>query len=517
MKKIFSLAGAVLVLISVLTVAASAAVLEMKTEYDDGFSDNSGKLAVSVTNTSGNELLTDVTVTIGHPEDVSVSSPAGLGDIAPGESVTKDFILNFLESPSVFSQYKWLIISGATVFVMLFAVGFALLRKSRRGAAMLLAFAMLPVLSISSHAQQIQRSEKLTVSHSGTEYELTLLVTANPDEPAPPAQSNPLKGSRPTDPNEDYNTPQLSFKRIKEGAGPLGDHKIYVGKNEFMFLGEEVDYITGKNLLDDSSVRRIAGNLTKIDEWAKENGMKFYLLICPNKSTVYSDYLPSDKVSVAGQTSRQKLVRYLSENTEVSVTDATDALIAARKEYGDELFYNYDTHWTQHAGYIAYAELMKAIRADNDKAVFCPREKYNIAEYETYMKDNAYYLGFYDAFTDSGPVYSLKMGPEAVLTEKHSDTPQGQFRFCYTWDNGFRDDLKHVVFESSAKEAPAAYMLRDSFSIAMFPFMKESFSKSTYEWSYSQRAGEILDSGADILILEVVERSLYELTTARVR
>lgn len=516
MKKIISLLNAVVIFLSLLTVTAFGARIELNAEFEDGFSDNAGKLAVSVTNTSEDEMLSGVTVSIGHPKYITVDSPeAVLSYVEPGESVSKDFILSFKEQ-SAFAQYKWLIISGAAVFVVLFAVGFVLLRKSKRGAALVLALALLPAVSFASHAEEIQRSQQLTISHAGKEYELTVSVTAASEKLAEPAQSRPLKGERQTKPNEDYNTPEVNVKRIKEGAGPLGDHSIYVGKNDFMFLGEETDYISGKTVLNDSAVKRIADNLTKMNDWAKENGIRFYLLICPNKSTVYSDYLPENKVEVADQTARTRLVSYLKENTDINVTDPTQALIAAREEYGDELFYNYDTHWTQHAGYVAYSELMKAICADNNKAVFYPSEKYNVTEYETYMKDNAYYLGFYDALTDVGPVYSLKHGPEAVLIDKKSDSPHGQFRFCYEWENGFRDDLKHVVFESQNTDAPAAYMLRDSFSIAMFPFMKESFSRSTYEWAYSARAGEILESGADILILEVVERSLYELTTARV-
>lgn len=517
MKKIFLLVNAAVILLSLLTVSVFAGGLELKAEFEDGFSDDSGKLAVSVTNSSENEGMSGVTVSVTLPNGVSTASPSALlSDIAPGESVSKDFILTF-EKLSVFAQYKWLIISGAAAFVMLFAVGFALLRKSKRAASLVLAIALLPALSFVSQAEgALQESQQIKLSHGGVEYEIDVQVTAVSAELAPAAPSRPLMGSRKPRPNEDYSTPQLSVKRIKEGAGPLGDHKIYVGKNDFMFLGEEIDYITGGDILADSAVKRIADNLTKIDAWANDNGIRFYLLICPSKVTAYSDYLPENKVSIAEQTSRQKLVQYLAENTDVSVTDATDAVIAARQEYGDELFYNYDTHWTQHAGYIAYSELMKAICADNDKAVFKKKEQYNVTEYETYMKDNAYYLGLYSEFTDVGPVYSLKYGPEAILTGKRSDSSQGQFRFCYEWEDGFRDDLKHVEFESASKDAPAAYMLRDSFSIAMFPFMKESFSKSTYEWAYSARASEVLESGADILILEVVERSLYELTTARI-
>ena len=527
MKRIISFFAAVFILVSALSCAVFASQLTTDAKFEDGFSNDSGKLCVTVTNDSGYETLADVTISLTLPEGASVNdASANLGEILPGESASKDFMLNFA-APSIFEQYKFIFIFGGIAFALLIAIAFVLLRRSRRGAAIVLAVAMLPAVVVSSRAV-VMRKQDFELTHDGKKYSVSILVTAEKADGADSAidetqfgqngdaaPSRPLKSTRPTDPNEDYNTPKVARGRIKEGAGPLTENGIYIGTNEFMFLGEETDYISGESILSDKAISHIAERLVSIDEWAKEHGIDFYLLICPNKSTVYADYVP-DKVKKADVTSRDLLVAYLEKNTSVKYVDSTDAVIAARERFGDELFFKYDTHWTQHAGHAAYWELMKKICADHPEAKAYPAGMFNVTEYETYMKDNAYYLGYYDEFTDFGPVYSLKVGPEATMTENGGGSSHGQFRFCNHWETGFREDLKFVCFESVNPDAPGAYILRDSFSIAMFPFLKESFSTSAFDWSYSCKADDILSRGAKVLVLEVVERSLGELASARV-
>lgn len=533
MKRTVSFVFAVLLFLCLFAAGVSGADVLLEAEYADGFSENSGKLGATVTNLS-NESAADVTLEIILPDGVSAGqNKVTLTAVAPGESVTKDFILTF-EKASFFATHKALVAAAAIFVTVLIVFIVTLIRKGKKGGAKSAALALLliPAALLASTARAGSAAEKkLVITHGSKEYEIVISASARDAEtsdteagddlsfPAPaqdsePAVSHALRNDRKTDENADYNTPRVAAARLKEGAGPLGDERVYIGKNDFMFYGEEIDCFSGKTVLDDKTVEQIGTCLCRIDEWAKENGIDLYLLICPDKSTVYADYVP-EKVVAANETSRTLLTSYLAKNTDINVIDSTNALISARKEFGDGLFYKYDTHWTQHGGYVAYKELIKAIRQKHPETVFYDKSYYDVAEYETYMKDNAYYLGYYDAYTDNGPSYSLKKGPEATLTRKRGEESHGQFVFCALWENGFRDDLIFASFESVNKDAPKAYVLRDSFSIAMFPFMKESFSTSSYLWAYSATSSQILGSGANVLVIEVVERSLADLVSAR--
>ena len=57
---------------------------------------------------------------------------------------------------------------------------------------------------------------------------------------------------------------------IKENAGPLTDNNIYIGKNDFMFLGAAIDGYTGKTMMSDTRLKKLSTMMNNRDEWAKE-------------------------------------------------------------------------------------------------------------------------------------------------------------------------------------------------------------------------------------------------------
>ena len=50
--------------------------------------------------------------------------------------------------------------------------------------------------------------------------------------------------------------------------------------------------------------------------------------------------------------------------------------------------------------------------------------------------------------------------------------------------------------------------MRDSYSIAMTAFLKDSFYKSTYNWTFAFDEAEIEKAEADVILVIVSERNL---------
>ena len=332
-------------------------------------------------------------------------------------------------------------------------------------------------------------------------------------EPAEPAPSYPLKGrqSAPAEAN-DHSVPR---SEIVEGAGPLGSAEIYIGPDDFMFYGECIKDLVGNDLLSDSVLNRFARIMNERDEWAAQNGMKLIFVIAPNKATVYNDYVPSS-VTQSGYTRCDQVVECLAEKTSVTFLDLRQTLKDARAEYGDELFYRYDTHWNQNGGFVAYQAIMDEVKKTQPSAVKYGKDDFNVDWYETYMKDNAWYLGWYDSFLDYGPVYSLKAGPDAkLMTKSRNGSVGGQYALAYQWPNGYRDDLTYLYYKSKNTGASSVYMYQDSFGIGLMPFMKESFAEASFEWSYQLSKRDILEMEVDTLIIEVSEKGLGDFVKLR--
>ncbi len=331
----------------------------------------------------------------------------------------------------------------------------------------------------------------------------------------PAAVTEPLKSARKAQPGDECNTPQVNERRLTEGSGPLTGHGIYIGQNDFMFYGAALDDYRGQTVMSNARMKKLSDMMNQRDAWAKENGIKLYLVIAPNKSSVYPEYVP-DSITAASTTNADAVVQHLAQNSSVEVIDLRQPLINAKGEYGDTLFYKYDTHWNNNGGFVGYSEIMRRVNEDVADAYTLNKGDFNVTDYETYMKDMAYYLGYYSKYTDYGPVYTLKSGMTATIGEKESDGFWGQFRFCARWKDGYSDALKYITYENTYNEgAPSLYVYRDSFAVSLVHFLKDSFHNSVFDWSYDFNKQEILASGADVVIMEVVEKQLAEFTNSR--
>lgn len=319
-------------------------------------------------------------------------------------------------------------------------------------------------------------------------------------------------------PYEEYNNPKAMVEDIRPGL--IYSH-VMVGYDGYMFYEDTLEDFLGLNFLNGSVYDRAKDMLKSSQQWAEQNGKKFYIVIAPNKNTVYPDYMP-DGYELASYRRYDQFVELIND-AGITAVDLRSAMAQAVQAYPQRnLYYKYDTHWNNHAGYIAYQVTMDMIRRDFPNAVFHQKSEYQINYVETYMKDQAYYFGQYSYYKDYGPVYTLKSSNTATLVDYEPRAGWGQFAFSYECtsgkDAGFSDRLYWLQYRNDANSsAPNAYILRDSYSIAMIPFLKDSFHTSTYNWTFNLNSckNEIRSTRSDVIIAIIAERNLRNYVNQR--
>ena len=479
--------------------------------------------------TTGSDVTSDTTEGTGSSEETTVHT---IHSIAPGEETTVSVSLEtesesetaaVTPSEESSSYTVWIVVGVVAVIGIVAAVVIIVKKKKVPGdIASVIVIAVLLSALIAGETANVVMAADINEPVAGSVSKTVTLedgngtVTVTVDYTVvPKAQAEPLKSMRRPPAGDECDNANMNIRRIVPGVGPLTDLNIYVGDNGFMYFGQAIEDYTGKTMMTDLRYNKLVQMMNDRDEWARENGIKLYLVIAPNKSTVYPEYVP-DKVKAAKKTNADAAIEALAAGSTVEVIDLRGALVDAKAEYGDSMFYKYDTHWNNNGGFVGYTDMMRRISEDVPGTYTMKKSDYDIEDYETYMKDMAYYLGHYSAFTDYGPVYTLRSGMTATLTQKSASDRHGQFRFCSMWKNGYSDALKYVVFENTYNTgAPDVYMYRDSFSVSMIHFVKDSFGKSVFDWSYDFNRQNILDSGAEVVIMEVVEKQLEDFVNAR--
>lgn len=288
-----------------------------------------------------------------------------------------------------------------------------------------------------------------------------------------------------------------------------------IGKDGWMFYEDSFDDFTGDGQYTQSVADNIRGKMSQRVEWLDEQGIKMYFVVAPNKNSVYPEYMPDSYVM--GENRRIDQAINLLEASGVTVIDGRIPLAAAKEADPDRLlYYKMDTHWNNYGGYVVYQALMDRICADFPGAVRRTEDEYDIALMETYMKDQAYNLGYYNEFKEYGPQYALKSRETAVLVRREEKERWGQFRFSYEYPSGYSDHLYNFGFENDhIPDAPTMFMIRDSFGIAMNIFLRDSFSVSDYSWTMRFDRSVISEKNPDILIIEVAERNLAAYLNSR--
>ena len=306
----------------------------------------------------------------------------------------------------------------------------------------------------------------------------------------------------------DWNQAKVKKEAITEGLVKNG---VYVGKTlgeeTWMFYQDSIEDFEGTNLYSAAQLKLIGASMQQRADFCKENGMEFYLMLCPNKNVIYPELMP-DGMEMGSSRRFDQVINYLKENTTVKVIDVRDSLYAAKEAHPDEvLYYPYDTHWNNHGGFAAYQAAMDVMRKDFPSIVKHERDEYQIDYFKSYFKDQLYYLGWYDTFEEKGPVYTMLNGKIGKCTWTDKSAAWGQFVHAFEDPfSGYSDSTSNAVFENPyAKDAPSIYIVHDSFFIALNSFFRDSFSGMSSHWSTYFGTNDILKYKPDIVLFECVE------------
>lgn len=267
------------------------------------------------------------------------------------------------------------------------------------------------------------------------------------------------------------------------------------------FVSALPDY-EGTNVMQEGQINSLTTRIKARVDWLKENtnGTELIYLLVPNSMTVYPETVP-DKYTRFDGVGRSAQFISAAEAAGATVINVTDALISHKTD-DYKLFHKTDSHWTEYGAWIAYTELMNYI-----SQTWADAKPRTIDEMGFYTKDvdggdMPHYLGLdinkvreITVFSDPKfdlPVTTLKYVSESGLNMNHNTTPKA-------------NDIK-----TNRNNLPSAYIMRDSYGIALHDMLAERFNRTVYEnmWSYNFDTDKIKKLNVDYVIIIISERNL---------
>ena len=249
----------------------------------------------------------------------------------------------------------------------------------------------------------------------------------------------------------------------------LYESLLHTSAEEQVTLGENGE-LYYSSTLDDYC------GLAEIQAQVERDGGQFVFAVAPNKNSVIPERMPARFPADRAGANYTRLLPLLRE-AGVSCVDLC-ALLSGQPE----LYYRTDSHWTAEGAALAADALLTALNRESSFAAGP-------------FSESGMHIG--DLYQ---MLYPVGKGREAELEYSPG--------FTYETASDPRGGNAITIRTSARDRTGSLYCRRDSFGIALYPYLAEAFGTAEFSRSadYSPEAFSGLD--ADAVILEIVERNL---------
>ncbi len=291
---------------------------------------------------------------------------------------------------------------------------------------------------------------------------------------------------------ESYVTDHIGFRNLLVGANSRimsgifrksAVDRVLLGTDGWLYFAEDLNDYLHISTLSDRGAGNIARTYAIVQEALAQKGVTFVFAPVPNKSTVY-DNLPYYYVPLSGDGNLAKVLA-ACEAEGVRTADL-NTLFAKEPE---TLYQKTDTHWTYKGALLAFREIMRVSGYPYnsfDDAVFETRKDWDgdLAEMlysEGFEKDEQVYFANELHFEYT----SHEKRPNSILLTTYNEAGSGNV----LWFRDSYGDTQHVLAAESAETA-------------------------TFSREVPYRMDMVKKYGAELVVLEIVERNLPNLGDA---
>jgi len=259
-------------------------------------------------------------------------------------------------------------------------------------------------------------------------------------------------------------------------------NRVVKGKDDWYFLGNHYNNAFndayGHTVITKEELDAISKSIIDTDAYLKSLNIDFYIVIPPNKHTVYKENLP---YTLEEKPTRFDVLNdYLKERTDFKIIDLRSHILSEKDK---ELYLKTDTHWNEHGAFIGYNVVMNEIAKKRNIT------KRSINEYDIESKtigerDLDRMINLNQTVANTILVPKFEEQANTIISSRNRIHVKNDKR-----------DLKLLMY-------------RDSFAEAWMDFFNETFGESLYLRGYSVKKGDIKKEQPDVVILEVIERNL---------
>lgn len=285
------------------------------------------------------------------------------------------------------------------------------------------------------------------------------------------------------------------YNRLNVSTGVKIINNVAIGQNGWLFYTNDGSLEDMKREIHftDEELAAICQSQQQAKDYLAAQGISYYLMICPDKHTVYPEYLPESLQGYTGASRFDGLLAALAVGTDVPVIDTRQTVIDEKANH--TVFFKTDTHWNEYGAFVGYTQLINRIAEDYPNVRVITRDDCTVTEDTDWREgDMAEFIGQEDILKDTEVIFTVNGSSLVRLETKYPETSQDPKRSIIQLVNPDHPEL------------PSAVVFRDSFCRMLYPMLADSFSKVTFVWTTSVLDYVVQGEKPDLVIMEYVER-----------
>jgi hypothetical protein len=285
-------------------------------------------------------------------------------------------------------------------------------------------------------------------------------------------------------------------------VGASASRDVLIGRDGWLFYrgNDSIEQHRGLENYSESELTAYVTALEARRRWLEKLGTRMVVLVAPDKSTIYPEYLVPQMPQVA-PTRLDQLVA-ATAGTDLLFLDLRPTLKAAKST--GPLYYKTDTHWTPLGAYVAANQLLHA---------FHPAfPRLDTLQVGAWTFDRAFSAGgdlmhMLDDPWDAHEVVPVPVRnfPDQVRAHRSEVVPMPLGNLVWA------SDLDGSITLTARVDRPKLLVIGDSFSVALLPFLQQEFSQVAFIAYRDTSFGEyrfVEQYRPDIVLFETVERFL---------
>lgn len=299
----------------------------------------------------------------------------------------------------------------------------------------------------------------------------------------------------------------LCVEALKKSPYP---DKVVIGKEGWLFpSGNQIESYKGINRLTTKELEAFRLELEFRKKYLNQRGCKFYFVIAPDKTNIYSDKIPNTIFRYNKQSWGEQLIEYLYKYSDFKPINIYETLRANKNK--ELLYYKLDHHWNPVGAYYASNVVLNWIHNDFSDVSINSLNEYNITKSKTKTGNLINMLGYTGQYYD----YEFKLSPKYGF--KAVSVPNAGYKviegFAYPWEY---EHCKEII----GSNKPKILIIADSYGDLLFPILAEQFSRTVKifdSWQYRLNEDVVNGEKPDVVLLIALESNMKALLNNQAR